>query len=343
MAGLKPQDFNGLAGKDIPVKNLADKIIEAIKKRKDLSSNLSNYLTLLTEYCADPSSVSTKDLSKYYGKLDMREKAAINKDFSELLGALVLKNDQSKLKKLNLTMNNQSKLFIPTAGNYPLVDFLIKTQDVVDEYSVKIMGKTTNTVKAQDVLSVASNKLKNRNPKETKILQIIADNDAKIGPIMVLAELAPDISQLKKTNKMYRKFVSLAEAKKINNDVLSENPEEWWDFFEPLMDQYYSNGKATLAKTWKKKFYYDVLTVLAQYTVADFTKDMNWGEFVDEVQSKVTYFKFALESNGTFSHEVINGLSERKPNQKFRLRAKSRIKESAPSSRSGQDKLGIQP
>jgi hypothetical protein len=41
-------------------------------------------------------------------------------------------------------------------------------------------------------------------------------------------------------------------------------------------------------------------------------------------------------------YEIINGLSEQKPNQTFKLRAKSRLAEGAWAKRSGQDKLGIQ-
>jgi hypothetical protein len=109
------------------------------------------------------------------------------------------------------------------------------------------------------------------------------------------------------------------------------------------MDAYYAGGKKTITAAWRRGYYYDALTVLAQYTVADATQTMNWMPFVDEVQKKVNYFKFGLKNDGTYEYSIVNGLSERKPNQKFRLRAKSRIKESAPSSRSGQDKLGIQP
>lgn len=342
MAKLKPQDFPGLAGKNISVSKLAETITAAVRKRKDLDMTLSSYLVKLTEYCNTQNDAIKKDLKKLFPKIETTDKAAIKKDFSELIAALMVKGmPKTSRDKLNLTVTSSSSLLIPTAGNYPLIDFLIKTGNTVDNYSVKIMGKTTNTVKAQDVLESVSPNLKRKRRKEVDILQCIADNDAKLGPILALAKVIDDMPV--KPSKWKSKFVQLTNTKSINNDVLSENQEDWWMFFEPIADKYYSGGKKTLAKAWKQGYHYDALTVLAQYTVADYTKDWNWVEFVDEIQKKVSYFKFDLASDGTPVFEVINGLSERKPNQKFRLRAKSRIKESAPSSRSGQDKLGIQP
>jgi hypothetical protein len=342
MAKLKPQDFTGLAGKEITVSALKASIVKSIQARKDLDMNLRNYLLKLTEY-VDGNAGELATMKKIYSKVEASDKNAIKKDFSEIIAALVIRNmPKSQRDKLNLTISAQSKVFIPTAGNYPLVDFMIKSSGgVVDNYSVKIMGKTTNTVKAQDVLETVSPKLKKKNPKETAILECVAENDAKLGPILALASIIDEMPV--KNGPMKNKFKTLCKSKQIKNDVLKEQDVDWWVFFEPIMDKYYSKGKPTLAKAWKKGYCYDALTVLAQYSVADHTKDMNWGDFVDEIQKKVTYFKFDINTAGVPAHDVINGLSERKPGQKFRLRAKSRLKESDPSSRSGQDKLGIQP
>lgn len=343
MAKLKPQDFDGLTGSDILISKLSEQIIAAIRKRKDLSMNLSSYLVKLTQYCASPNDTIKKDLKKLYTKVPAQDRAAIKKDFSELLAAIIVKNMSKALRdKLKLAFTTQSKLFIPTAGNSPLVDFMVKSGTAVDNYSVKMMGKTTNTVKAQDVLATVSDQLKRKRPKETKILKCVAENDAKLGPILALESVIDEMPGIK-SGKMRSKFAELVKSKTISNDELAKSPEDWWSFFEPVIDNNYANGKATLSKAWKRGYHYDALTVLAQYAVADHTKDMNWGDFVDEIQTKVNYFKFDLNNDGTYLSEVINGMSERKPNQKFRLRAKSRIKESAPSSRSGQDKLGIQP
>lgn len=341
MAKLKPQDFAGIAGKDVTISSLKTNIIAAIGKRKDLDINLRNYLIKLTEYI-DGESGNAAVLKKLYPKVKAEDKNAIKKDFSELIAALAIKNmPKAQRDKLKLTISGQSKLFIPTAGNYPLVDFMVKSTGVVDNYSVKIMGKTTNTVKAQDVLATVSAKLKRENAKETAILECVAENDAKLGPILALGSVI-DAMPVKNT-AMKNKFKSLCKIKTINNEALKKDEVDWWMFFEPIIDKYYAKGKPTLAKAWKRGYHYDALTVLAQYSVADYTKDMNWIAFVDEIQKKVTYFKFDISTTGIPDFEVINGTSERKPGQTFRLRAKSRIKEADPASRSGQDKLGIQP
>lgn len=341
MAKLKPQNFDGMTGIKITISQVPGMLIESIRSRTDLSVDLSNYLVKLVQYCENSTSVRTNELSSLYRNLEVTEKSAIQKDFSELLGPIIISNESKQtLQSLGLTISGQSKMFIPVAGNYPLVDFMIYTGKTEDQYSVKTLQKTTNTLKAGDILKTVDDSVKRKHPEEVKILELIDSNDAKLGPILILSKIASKIPEFKKTNKMYRKFSSL---RSIDNNLLSENPEDWYSLFGPIADTYYSRGKSTFDKAWKKQYYYDALTVLAQYTVADFTQDMNWMPFVDDIQTKVNYFKFGLNANGTYSYEIVNGLSERKPNQKFRLRAKSRLKEGAESTRSGQDKLGIQP
>lgn len=346
MAGLKPQDFAGLTGVDITVGNLAKKIIASVEARTDLSPELSNYLIMLTTECNKPNSVPANALKAAYVKAKNKDPSSINavkKDFSELLGALLIKNEtKTNISKLGLTVTASTKLNIPTAGNYPLVDFFLKTGTTVDKYSVKIMGKTTNTLKAHDVLSTVTNKVKNANKEETKLLEVISNNDAKLGPILALIQLAPTVTSIKKSDKLYSKFTSLSTAQQIK-DTIGKNSIAWFNFLEPLMTQYYNTGKSTIKKVWNAGYHYDAITVLAQYAVAKITENMNWDEFVNDVYKQVTYFKFDLTEAGYPKYELVNGMSSKKPGQKFKLRAKSRLKESNPSSRSGQDKLGIQP
>lgn len=344
MSKLKPQSFIGLVDANIPISAAPTKIIKSIESRSDLPLPLSNYLIKLVQYSSGIKSATTQDLEKLYKKIESADRNAIQKDFSELLAPLILLKESRQasqnLKALKLTVSTTSKMFIPAAGNYPLIDFMVRTGNIQNEYSVKTLQKTTNTLKAGDILHTVSNATKARYARETEILKMIDSYDAKVGPILILAKLAPSIKEFKKTHPLYRRFVGL---KTVDNDIFKAQPVDWYTFFEPVIDAYYANGKSTINKAWKAKYYFDALTVLAQYAVADITQSMNWMPFVDEVQKKVTYFKFGLNSNGTYTYQLVNGLSERKAGQKFRLRAKSRLKPGAWSQRSGQDKLGIQP
>jgi len=343
MAKLKPQDFSGLVNVDLKIAAAPEKIIASIGKRKDLSVALSNYLIKLVLYSSDSRTVTKIELGKFFKKVDAVDKSAIQKDFSELLAPIILlsesKQNAAKFTKLNLQLSSASQMFIPAAGNYPLVDFMIKTGQIQNQYSVKTLQKTTNTLKAGDIYKTVSSTTLNKYPEETAIIKMIHENDAKLGPILILSKLANKIKGLH-SHKMYREFTKLRTA---NNQTFSKNAVDWYSFFEIIVDAHYLGGKATFDKAWKSKFYYDAITVLAQYTVADITKNMKWTPYVHEVQKIVTYFKFGLNSDGSFEYTVVNSLSEQKTKQSFRLRAKSRLKEGAWSSRSGQDKLGIQP
>lgn len=343
MAKLKPQDFSGLVNVDMPISTAPEKIIKSIGKRQDLSIALSNYLIKLVQYSSGSKAATKADLGKFYKKVDTADKSAIQKDFSELLAPIILltesRQNSAKFTKLKLQLSSESKMFIPAAGNYPLVDFMIKTGEIKNQYSVKTLQKTTNTLKAGDIYNTVSAATLRKYPQETAIIKMIHENDAKLGPILILVKLANKINGLR-GHKMYQQFISL---RTVNNETFSKNPTDWYNFFELVVDAHYSGGKSTFNKAWRAKFYYDAITVLAQYTVADITKNMKWSPFVNEVQKIVTYFKFGLNPDGSYAYTVVNALSEQKANQSFRLRAKSRLKDGAWGSRSGQDKLGIQP
>lgn len=344
MAKLKPQDFSGLADRYIRINKLAEEIITAVAERQDLNMHEKAYLTTLTEFCNTGNTNLKADLKKQYTKLDQKAKNATQKDFSELLASLFVMNESpAERRKLNLKYGSTSQMFIPAAGNFPLIDFMIKTGSTVDDYSVKIMGKTTNTIKAHDILATVSTATKTKYRTETKLLECVANFDAKLGPIKALSTLASKLP-MAKTGKQASEFKKWGTAGGTAQSIqasLQKDP-SWYGFFEPLIDEYYARGKGTIEKAWRTHPY-DALTVLAQYSIAACTKDYNWMPFVDEIQTKVTYFKFALNADGTPGYELVNGKSDRKPNAKYQLRAKSRLKEGAYGSRSGQDKLGIQP
>lgn len=344
MSNLKPQSFKGLVDSDVLISEAPKKIIKSIESRKDLSVSLSNYLIKLVQHSSGIGSVTTQELQKLYRKIDPADKNSIQKDFSELLAPLILLKEFRQrgqiLKELKLTVSSSSKMFIPAAGNYPLIDFMVKTAGKQDDYSVKTFQKSTNTLKAGDILATVSKATKTRYPEETKILEMIHKYDAKLGPILILAKIAPTIYQFNKSHKLYSKFRSLTS---IDNNTFAAQQSDWYNFFEPVIDQWYAKGKNTFNKAWKAKYYYDAVTVFAQYVIANRTQHMNWTPFVDEVKKKVTYFKFGLTAQGTYEYVLLNGHSFQDASVKFQLRAKSRLKEGAWSERSGQDKLGIQP
>lgn len=373
MAKLKPQDFTGLAGVDLPVSTLKDKIIAAVEKRSDLSPQEKSFLIALTDYAAtaNPPAAKQKALTSAFSKAKLKNPAIANatqNDFSEIIGALILANIPSSTQKsLHINVNKTtSKLFIPAAGNYPLIDFIIRDTSGSYDFSVKALQKTTNVIKPGDVLplleSARFRKIKTTHQTETLILKIIDQNSTKHGPMALIAylyktnrSLVPFKANHPKLKKFLSAFATDNSGKIIgtplsNADYGKTRTEpnaayEWWDLFEPLMDKYYANGKSTLQKTWKKGFYEACITVLCQYATAAATKNMNWTPFVDVVKSYVNYFKFGLNTDGTFDFLIENEFTTMDASKKraYQLRAKSRISESAPDKRAAQDKLGLQP
>lgn len=203
---LKPQFFTGLTDSDITFSSYYSKVIESIESNTKLDKQQKSYLIDLVDYHNSFSSQAlTKWKKSFKASSDSIPVNTINNDFGEILGPMAIIN-----KKMLPITPSGAKVFLPYAGNYPLVDYLIKTRSKQFNISAK-SGDTTNTLKPSDVKKLidASEVLikKYKNTTQYTVISILTENSWKQGPIEAL---------------IYLKSENFKEASWIKNNTYSE-------------------------------------------------------------------------------------------------------------------------
>ena len=93
----------------------------------------------------------------------------VKKDFGEVLGPIaIIHNDL-----IGIGTNSDTEVFFPERGNEPLLDYIIRHNNVEYKISAKA-GKTTNVVKPNDVLALLDTK-NNTEFNGTKAYQILKE------------------------------------------------------------------------------------------------------------------------------------------------------------------------
>jgi len=182
---LKPQFFANITDIKINASNYFRIVKASIEENPKLDEQQKTYLTDLLEY---HNTFSSGDLRKWKDSFksssDCISVNTINTDFGEVLGPLAILN----LKLLPIS-KSEAKIFLPRAGNYPLLDYKIITNK--KEYNISAKsGDTTNTLKPTDVKKlIDENKTlftKYRSTTQYKVISILTENTWKQGPINAL-------------------------------------------------------------------------------------------------------------------------------------------------------------
>ena len=339
---LKPNEFDGVTDKRLKLPKYKQALLDAIRKRKDLDPQLIQYLTLLTKY-ADGERIGIPEMKKYAAN-SRKFHNEIDKDFSELLAPIIILNmSKADLKNLGLDNLNKrsSEIFLPQAGNYPLVDFIIYVDRTIDiGFSVKKNSGATNVIKPGDIVNTLKpakyKKLRER--VEYIVLQILNDNPAKSGPTTAFAYLLNQGIPMLKPKSAAAKIFKAAGGNVTEADI-AKDPTAWWSLMEEIGSKYYSEGMSSVKQTWKERKYHSVLSILSEYAIAKISKNekkLVYTDYINAVKTSVNYFKFALNSNGTFDSVIENSFNV-KVDKDYFLRAKNRLK------RPYSDKLGVQP
>jgi hypothetical protein len=203
---LKPQFFSGITDSDISFSSYYSTLIASIQDNKKLDGQQKSMLVDLVDYHTSFSSQALVKWKKSFkASGDCIPVNTINNDFGEILGPLAIIN-----KQLLPIDSKKAKVFLPYAGNYPLLDYIIKTDKKQYNISAK-SGDTTNTLKPSDVKKLIDDstvlKRKYSNTPQYNVVRILAETSWKQGPIDAL---------------MYLKSEGYKEAKWIKNATYSE-------------------------------------------------------------------------------------------------------------------------
>lgn len=203
---LKPQFFTGITDSDISFSSYYSTLITSIQDSKKLDNQQKSLLVDLVDY---HTSFSSQALAKWKKSFKASGSCipvnTINTDFGEILGPMAIIN-----KQLLPIDGKKAKVFLPYAGNYPLLDYIIKTDKKQYNISAK-SGDSTNTLKPSDVKKLIDDsavlKKKYTNTPQYNVIKILSENTWKQGPIEAL---------------MYLKGQNYSEAKWLKNATYSE-------------------------------------------------------------------------------------------------------------------------
>jgi hypothetical protein len=369
---FKPETFYGVCDKKHALAAYYTTLKAAIEKRNDVDWTVKEYLHILTDK-AYGKAVSPQDIREAYNKVkdDVKMVGDIQKNFGELLAPIItLKETKVKLKSLALYKLNttQSRIFIPSQGNFPLVDFMIyhkATGNDMYRFSVKIKGGTTNVIKPQDIIDtikeIGGDTLMKQ--PEYKVLQILQENNAQHGPIAAIVYLDQKakskgvntgIKGAKAT--ALRTAYAVGPTGKMRGSGLSQaemekSKTQWEATLEPFMKKYYPQMlEVWQTSKWKGAKidmpYEKALSITCQYALGKISKNegkLKYKQYLDAVKTSVSYFKFKLETDGTFSYDIENDTNAT-DNKEYYLRAKNTPRDSSKGkTRAYADKIGVQP
>lgn len=351
MPELKPQAFDIPLDKRMNFETYYKKVLAAIDKRDDLQAVIKVYLRELTEFCMHHGATEKKELKDAYADLAASQYAGIinnvEKDFSEITAPLcVLERGANELDKLGygkLNKNN-AQVFLPGAGNEPLIDFLIY-DDMDREYpfSVKKISKTTNVVKPQDIVGLLEKKKRTKwvkeykNKVEYKVLKVLADNGVRQGSFLALKVLAED-SKLKR--KLPQNVILNIDDMVKNGDPTETDVEVahkwWWE----LAEMYYNDAIEHWTEPKHRSGIVGIASLICQIALRKISND---GDLVyrDVIQNfvmqEVTYYKFGTNAGMPVFYMENHLKNNLKPNDEYHLREKSSI------GNPYRDKVGVQP
>lgn len=361
---MKPQDFPGLPLDDwIAYPAYLQALKSAIEVRVELPTVVKTFLVELVEYCDSHSTGDRADLITAYRNLtDSSYDASIKniqKDFSEMMAPIcVLERGGSQMQRLgfpNLNKGN-AMVFIPQAGNEPLIDFKLKDGDDREyPFSVKVLSNTTNVIKPQDLVEFMDSNSRDdfmveyEKKLEAKVLRALSPGRTRKGVAETTYEAIRILAQQSNLSSRFPSNILTAIPADCSSNTMTEaHMEQYSSVWSTMAATYYPQFNqqnqftdARLGGSGRDKAKYNQVSLIMQLAVQKFSDDgiLQYREIVvDYLMNKVTYYKFKLGGNGMPEFKMENkAYNQLRSTDRFKLRAKSY--KTSPVN----DRVGIQP
>lgn len=359
---MKPQDFPSLPlDTNLSYTAYIAALKGAVESRVELPTVVKTFLVELIEYCNSHSTGDRADLVTAYRNLtDSAYEATvgnIQKDFSELIAPIcVLERGGPQLTRLGFSDLNKgnAQIFLPGAGNEPLIDFKIFDGNAREyPFSVKVLSNTTNVIKPQDLVAFMDANARDsfmqqyENKIEGKILRVMGNTrkgvaETSYEAIRLLAQQSAHASKF--PSNILKAIPADASPSSMTDAHMQRYASVWAD----MSTRYYAKfnednqfNASNLGGSGKANARYNQVSLIMQLAIQKFSDDghLQYREIVvDYLMNKVTYYKFRLTGNGMPEFKMENkAYNQLKPSDKFKLRAKSY--KTSPVN----DRVGIQP
>jgi len=181
---FKPQDLGITSDKDISIDQLKQETTKGISNNQQITDIQKEFLLQLVN--------GTTDLAPKEKQEILTEKNFLNqtiKNLGEVYGAI-----------LYAQQINAPTIFYPSAGNYPLIDYILKKDDKNIPVSAKSAAGKGNVVKLGDIKKLVGD---NEITDDQKfIIDTISSEPARIGPLKLIDRLGDE-----KIKQEYKEFL----------------------------------------------------------------------------------------------------------------------------------------
>ena len=184
---LKPQQLGITLDTYISLDTLKKELIEGINNNDKLEPLQKEFVTSLVTGNDTLTSEEKKEVMS-----ETRFLGEVLKNLGEPLGAIMYGDQEGA-----------TEVFFPKAGNYPLIDYLLKTPEGEIQVSAKTAKGKGNTIKPGDLLKIVDNVGGSIDPDKREIMTIIDDNDVKTGSLKLIPKFGSD-----ELNTQYQEFLS---------------------------------------------------------------------------------------------------------------------------------------
>jgi hypothetical protein len=171
---FKPQDLGITANQDISIDQLKQETITGINANQQISDIQKKFLLQLVN--------DTVDLTPEEKQEILSERNFLNqviKNLGEIYGAIMYSQQISA-----------PTIYYPSAGNYPLIDYILKKGDEVISVSAKAAAGKGNIVKLGDIKKLLGDNEINNDQKF--IIDTISSEPARTGPLKLIDRLGDE-------------------------------------------------------------------------------------------------------------------------------------------------------
>jgi hypothetical protein len=187
---LKPQKLGVTTDEFISINQLKKELITGIQNHKTLNDEQKSFIIGLINNKNTLSPEETKEVlsDKYFEN-------EVLKNLGELIGAMIYAKQ----------VNGKYILF-PKSGSFPLIDYMVKTDDGVIEVSAKTSKGKGNLIKLPDVYKKIMDKKIRLTPDQKKLFQTVSSDDNSPTVTAKTMNLIPIFGK-EETQRRYKKFL----------------------------------------------------------------------------------------------------------------------------------------
>jgi len=200
---LKPQTMGITLDKYVPISQIQQELIKGIQANKRIDDLQKKFLTALVTKKDNLSPEEKQTIFK-----DDRFYGEFLKNFGEIIGAI-----EFGLSK------NANAIFFPGKGNYPLIDYLLKTDSGTIQVSAKTPKGQGNTVKLPDLIRLIQDTGNKPDPDLLKINDIINNNTLKVGTTELIRAYG-DSNLKSKLEDFITKYPDYAERRLTSEETI---------------------------------------------------------------------------------------------------------------------------